>query len=444
MKKKSKLELAQEQVESAIQKTNDRITVLGQETSFLSDKLIELQEAFDDIRNMPSETVFQCEEYKRIRLEWSDQAKKIERDFKNATAKNAGKGAAGLGVGVAVMALGPTAAMGIATTFGVASTGTAISTLSGAAATNAALAWLGGGALVAGGGGMSAGSMILSLAGPVGIAIAGVSLLGSGLLLLKNHKDKKRLEHIFSLISERDVASYELARIELDERIKRVHDEQFILNDAIQQTKSFGLDYNQMTEEQQYSLGSYVNLMLASTQLLVNPILGLQPKYCETDYYNYTQNSGVENAGKTKDIVISLANMLCEIKMDEKDKKVLWKTLRKNKVFLSSMGIEKKEFDSSLIDRAQDALECKGFSNVNKSESLSNTALIKNEEESRLKRLRTRQKEFIDEHSEMINTVKNGISKFGKVVQFLDEVGRIIKGEESSDAGEDKATDDNN
>ena len=39
--------------------------------------------------------------------------------------------------------------MGVATTFGVASTGTAISALSGAAATNAALAWLGGGALAA-------------------------------------------------------------------------------------------------------------------------------------------------------------------------------------------------------------------------------------------------------------------------------------------------------
>ena len=56
---------------------------------------------------------------------------------------------AGVGAGVAVVALGHTAAMGIATTFGVASTGTAISTLSGAAATNAALAWLGGGALAA-------------------------------------------------------------------------------------------------------------------------------------------------------------------------------------------------------------------------------------------------------------------------------------------------------
>ena len=68
-------------------------------------------------------------------------------------------------------------AMGVATTFGVASTGAAISALSGAAATNAALAWLGGGALAAGGGGMAAGEAFLALAGPVGWAIAGVSLV---------------------------------------------------------------------------------------------------------------------------------------------------------------------------------------------------------------------------------------------------------------------------
>ena len=38
-----------------------------------------------------------------------------------------------------------------------------------------------------------------------------------------------------------------------------------------------------MIEEQLYELGAYVNLMSASTQLLVNPILGLQPKYAEAD-----------------------------------------------------------------------------------------------------------------------------------------------------------------
>lgn len=41
----------------------------------------------------------------------------------------------------------------LVSTFGAASTGTAIASLSGAAATNATLAWLGGGALAAGGGG---------------------------------------------------------------------------------------------------------------------------------------------------------------------------------------------------------------------------------------------------------------------------------------------------
>ena len=78
-------------------------------------------------------------------MNWKQQVDKIDKDYKKATVKNAGAAAAGAGMGVAVVTMGPTVAMGIATTFGVASTGTAISTLSGAAATNAALAWLGGG-----------------------------------------------------------------------------------------------------------------------------------------------------------------------------------------------------------------------------------------------------------------------------------------------------------
>lgn len=65
--------------------------------------------------------------------------------------KSAGNAAAGAAAGVGMVSLAPTAAMWVATTFGTASTGTAISALSGAAATNAALAWLGGGALAAGG-----------------------------------------------------------------------------------------------------------------------------------------------------------------------------------------------------------------------------------------------------------------------------------------------------
>src|SRR5699024_11598177 len=81
--------------------------------------------------------------------------------------------------------MAPSAALWVATTFGMASTGTSISTLSGAAATKAALAWLGGGTLAAGGGGTAAGSAFLALAGPVGWTFAGATLLVSISLFAK-------------------------------------------------------------------------------------------------------------------------------------------------------------------------------------------------------------------------------------------------------------------
>ncbi|MCD8255396.1 MAG: hypothetical protein LUC36_07655, partial [Oscillospiraceae bacterium] len=246
----------------------------------------------------------------------------------------AGQGAAGVSAGFAVAALGPTAAMGIATTFGVASTGTAISALSGAAATNAALAWLGGGALVAGGGGMAAGSAFLALAGPVGWAIAGLSILSSGLFFIKTRGDKERLENIFVHISNRDIKSYELAIVELNERIKRIIDENQILSEAIAQIETFGTEYDRMSEAQQYKLGSYVNLMESSTMLLVNPILGLLPKYTEQDFEKLCASDIYASAQyfvHHKNMVIALANLLYKITLDDKDKKLIAKSLKKNK-----------------------------------------------------------------------------------------------------------------
>ncbi len=112
-------------------------------------------------------------------------------------AKGSAAGASLGALGVAVATMGPTAAMGVATTFGVASTGTAISSLSGAAATNAALAWLGGGTLATGGGGVAAGTGLLALAGPVGWVIAGAAvLLAVGTGASANVKNKKAAEDI--------------------------------------------------------------------------------------------------------------------------------------------------------------------------------------------------------------------------------------------------------
>ena len=361
--KKSNIQAAQDKAQAAIIETNNAIGDLGEHTSSLYKSLTIIQKQFDKIRNIPSEQKLQYEELKKIRLNWKQQVDKIDKDYKKATVKNAGAAAAGAGMGVAVVTMGPTVAMGIATTFGVASTGTAISTLSGAAATNAALAWLGGGSLVAGGGGMAAGNAFLAMAGPVGWAIAGVSLLASGLFFWKFKSDKNRLENVFIAISERDIKSYELAIVELKERISRIIDENNKLTDAIGEIESFGLDYNKMSEAQQYALGSYVNLMLSSTQLLVNPIQGLLPKFSEEDFDSFMswkdREINKETCTEHKDFIVSLANLLYKIELYDRDKKLLWKSLRNNKKMLKSMDISKKEFDLDIMNAIMEALNFK-------------------------------------------------------------------------------------
>lgn len=357
-KKLSKLQLAQQKAEAAAKKTNEKINELGRHASDLYVSLTAIQALFDRIRNVPEENRLKYENLKAIRVNWKQQAEKIELEYKKAEVRAAGQGAAGLGAGVAVVTLGPTAAMGIATTFGVASTGTAISALSGAAATNAALAWLGGGALAAGGGGMAAGSAFLALAGPVGWTIAGLSIVASGLMFFKTKSDKERLENIYTRICNRDVKSYELAIVELSERIKRIVDETRKLDAAIVKIETFGTDYSRMTEEQQYELGAYVNLMEAATMLLVNPILGLQPKFSEKDFdklcASETEIFRIYFKAH-RSMVISIANLLYKITLDDKDKKLLVKSLQKNKEFMESVQMTKKEFgveDLAMVERA--------------------------------------------------------------------------------------------
>lgn len=359
----ARLDSAQAKAQAAVDKTNKEIEILGSHTKGLYQALTDTQNQFDKIRNIPSDKKLQYEQLKERRLEWKQQVEKITRDSQKATAKSIGSGAAGASMGVAVVTMGPTVAMGIATTFGVASTGTAISALSGAAATNAALAWLGGGALVAGGGGMVAGNAFLALAGPVGWTIAGASLITSGLLFWKNSQAQKRLEDIFVSISNRDVKYYELAMIELKERVKRIIAETQKLKEGIIEIKSFGLNYQKMTEAQQYTLGAYFNLMKSATRLLVNPIKGLQPKYNEQDFEHFmawsNRSSSTKKCRDNKTAIISLANLLYAIYLDKQDRKVLLKSLRKNTGLLAKLELTKDDLDIALLDAVLEAVDYK-------------------------------------------------------------------------------------
>lgn len=235
-------------------------------------KLVKLiEERINQLANTPKEFKVTLQ---KIEIEVENfktkqqEIKKAEVEAK-AAAGGSGAGATLSALGVAVATMGPTAAMGIATTFGVASTGTAISTLSGAAATNAALAWLGGGALAAGGGGMSAGSVFLALAGPVGWTIAGVMLAGSvGSGLYASHKNKETAN---KLIVEREnlekiIRKFNTMNSEVKALVETTNTQ--ITGVTKAEKDLIGSDYSQFSKDEKIQAGLLVNSTLTLAQLI--------------------------------------------------------------------------------------------------------------------------------------------------------------------------------
>lgn len=190
----------------------------------------------------------------------------IETDYQSGKIKE-GRMVSGAMGGTAIATLGPTAAMTIATTFGTASTGTAIASLSGAAATNAALAWLGGGALAAGGGGMAAGQAFLALAGPVGWGIAGALALGGGIFAIRNNK--KTAER-----AETELYKIKPKIADLERKLQELcnlYTETEKLLPAIDINKiciGFPKDYCDFTDDQKLKLGSLINSTKAMGKLI--------------------------------------------------------------------------------------------------------------------------------------------------------------------------------
>lgn len=178
-----------ESLKVSVNKYNDAIAEVLRQSEDLyvlretasSSTIKAVEKYVNELANRPVEFDKEFAEIRGYFSDFTHYVDRLEADAKNLDAIAGGSTGAGVLAGAGLAALGPTAAVAIATTFGTASTGAAIASLSGAAAANAALAWLGGGALVAGGGGIVAGKALLALAGPVGWGIAAVAMVGGGL-----------------------------------------------------------------------------------------------------------------------------------------------------------------------------------------------------------------------------------------------------------------------
>ena len=238
---------------------NDKGIQLYVERCKAVDTIDNVENLVNSIANHPKEFDKEFEEIETNRNQFTESCEFANRELQ-AAREAAGGAGAGLAAGASVAFMGPTAAMWVATTFGTASTGTAISTLSGAAATNAALAWLGGGAAAAGGGGTAAGTALLAMAGPIGWTIAGATLLSSILLFTKKKMklNKEKNEEIEAVKTNTEIVK------ELDAELGEIIKETSAIMSGLKQLYTeclvdFGKDYTEFSDEQKKKLGSLVN-----------------------------------------------------------------------------------------------------------------------------------------------------------------------------------------
>ena len=261
--------------ERAVSKYNDAFRKMERLGGHLYEKRCDCVTLIHEIEFLVNSIANRPKEFEQKISEIQGEQKKFQEtetyaaEAMEAAVKSGISVAAGVAGGAAVASMAPTAAMWVATTFGTATTGTAISTLSGAAATKAALAWLGGGALSAGGAGIAGGQALLALAGPIGWGITGVTTAAS--IAALGHKNKKIADAAIAEAKKITIAGAEVN--EASAKIQHLTDETVMLMDDLrdmaQENRALkGANYPELSEDEQYRLGTMVNNALALAEML--------------------------------------------------------------------------------------------------------------------------------------------------------------------------------
>ena len=235
-------------------------------------ELIQLvQRVVNSIANTPKEFNTELGKIGKELLKFNE-TEEYAKEAYNASLKAGVNIVGGVATGLGVASMVPTALMSIATTFGTASTGTAISALSGAAAQKAAMAWIGrtfAGFAVKGGAGMAAGQAFLALAGPIGWGITAAST-GISLISLTN-KNKELADN--AVKEAKEIAKARETIDEINEKVKELKSKTDVLFDDMNKQRNritgfMNLDYLSFEDDNKYFMGTLVNNTLSLSVLL--------------------------------------------------------------------------------------------------------------------------------------------------------------------------------
>lgn len=87
------------------------------------------------------------------------------------------------------------------------------------------------------------------------------------------------------------------------------------------------------------------------------------PKFGDNEFDMYIswqeRKADTQMCNDYKPLIISLANLLYKIALDDKDKKLLYKTFKKNRKMLKALNLKKKDFSMEIIETVEEALQYK-------------------------------------------------------------------------------------
>lgn len=230
-----------------------------------------IEDLVNSISNTPKEFETTLGKIHAERMQFLSTDAYAEEAYKEALKTGVGA-AAGIAGGAAVAGWAPNAMLWIATTYGTASTGTAISTLGGAAASKAAAAWIGRTFLpkfMIAGAGMKAGQAVLAMAGPIGWGISGVSVAAS--TAITGRKNRKIADEAIEEAKEITAAGAQIheATAKIDQLFEETKLLQKKLSHQFDSCRDLhSTDFLNLTEEQQLLLGTLVNNTLTLSELL--------------------------------------------------------------------------------------------------------------------------------------------------------------------------------
>lgn len=197
-------------------------------------------------------------------------------------------------------------------------------------------------------GGISTLYMTVGLFGPIVLPTA--AIIGT-LTYQKKSYERKIVEKLNVEITNREINRNKLAIVEINERNERMDSEHKLIEDIVREILTFGTNYKKMNEVEQYKLGSCINVLNSSYQLIINPILSLQPYFKREDFFHYLNIIKYSYlTDKERDLIIFFVNLLYKINLNQKDSKIIWKQYRNNEDFLEGFAVSKKDFDYSLME----------------------------------------------------------------------------------------------